>query len=250
MHRWASGPGSPWGAAKGKGQGLALHQAGLPWPWQGSCLTPQSPHPGNGPDASACLAQSSPVLLRSHKDPAYHGVWHVRLKINIKLPKKGRKRGIKLKSCCSTAPHCWFLSPVDCQPSTLLHVPCPHCGGGGVCVCSVVSNSLWPTGLLCSWDSPGKNTGVGCDSNPPPGDLPDPGIEPTSPVLAGGFGRHSHLSHHQFPSPTPTGRRICPLWVGFSLSFPQPDACYKTQLPQWCPTWSASSPGLNHWNFK
>ena len=32
---------------------------------------------------------------------------------------------------------------------------------------SVVSNSqqphgLWPTRLLCPWDSPGKNTGVGC----------------------------------------------------------------------------------------
>ena len=37
-----------------------------------------------------------------------------------------------------------------------------------VCVsCSVSSNSLWPHGqqptrLLCLWDSPGKNTGVGC----------------------------------------------------------------------------------------
>ena len=34
-----------------------------------------------------------------------------------------------------------------------------------------------------------KNTGVDCHC-PPPGDLPDPGIEPTSPVapaLAGGF---------------------------------------------------------------
>ena len=34
-------------------------------------------------------------------------------------------------------------------------------------VTSVVSDSLqphgpWPAGLLCSWDSPGKNTGVGC----------------------------------------------------------------------------------------
>ena len=33
--------------------------------------------------------------------------------------------------------------------------------------CSVVSNSLWPHGLwptklLCPWDSPGKSTGVGC----------------------------------------------------------------------------------------
>ena len=39
-----------------------------------------------------------------------------------------------------------------------------------MCACSVtsvVSDSLWPCGLqpirlLCPWDSPGKNTGVGC----------------------------------------------------------------------------------------
>ena len=30
-------------------------------------------------------------------------------------------------------------------------------------------------------DSPGKNTGVGCHALPP-GDLPDPGIKPTSPA--------------------------------------------------------------------
>ena len=38
-----------------------------------------------------------------------------------------------------------------------------------VCARSVASNSLWPHGLqptrhLCSWDSPGKKTGVGCYS--------------------------------------------------------------------------------------
>ena len=27
---------------------------------------------------------------------------------------------------------------------------------------SVVSDSLWPHGLLCPWDSPDRNTGVGC----------------------------------------------------------------------------------------
>ena len=36
---------------------------------------------------------------------------------------------------------------------------------GGVCVCSVMSSSvtLWtvPTRLLCPWDFPGKNAGVG-----------------------------------------------------------------------------------------
>ena len=35
------------------------------------------------------------------------------------------------------------------------------------------------TRLLCLWDSPGKNTGVEYHALPcpPPGDLPDPGIE-------------------------------------------------------------------------
>ena len=28
--------------------------------------------------------------------------------------------------------------------------------------CSIVSDFLQPHGLLCPWDSPGKNTGVGC----------------------------------------------------------------------------------------
>ena len=53
---------------------------------------------------------------------------------------------------------------------------------------------LWPARLLCPWDSSGKNTGVGCHSSARgssrPGDLPDPGIQPTSltsPSLAGGF---------------------------------------------------------------
>ena len=60
--------------------------------------------------------------------------------------------------------------------------------------CSVMSHSLWPRGLqparlVYPWDSLGKNTGVGCRF-PPPGDLPDPGIEPASlrsPALAGVF---------------------------------------------------------------
>ena len=36
--------------------------------------------------------------------------------------------------------------------------------------------------ILCPWDSPGKNTGVGCHF-PSPGDLPDPGIKPGSPAF-------------------------------------------------------------------
>ena len=42
---------------------------------------------------------------------------------------------------------------------------------------------------LCPWDSPGKNIEVGC-LVPPPGDLPDLGVEPVSLMslaLTGGF---------------------------------------------------------------
>ena len=51
-----------------------------------------------------------------------------------------------------------------------------------------MSNSLWPHGLqlarlLCLWDFPGKNIGVGLPF-PSSRDLPDPGVKPT---LAGKF---------------------------------------------------------------
>ena len=51
---------------------------------------------------------------------------------------------------------------------------------------SVRPQGLQPSRLLCPWDSPGKNTGSGLP-RPPPRDLPDPGIEPMSPALAGRF---------------------------------------------------------------
>ena len=56
------------------------------------------------------------------------------------------------------------------------------------CVChQVMSDSLWPSqglcdpsGLLCPWDSPGKNTGVGCRSLPQ-GIFPTQGWNPCLP---------------------------------------------------------------------
>ena len=60
-----------------------------------------------------------------------------------------------------------------------------------LCMCywitrSVVSDSVQTLGLeparpLCPWNSPGKNTGVGCHPLLQ-GNLPNPGIEPTSPA--------------------------------------------------------------------
>ena len=48
--------------------------------------------------------------------------------------------------------------------------------------CSVVSDSLQPHGLNSPWNSPGRSTGVGKPFLSP-GDLPNPGTEPRSPVL-------------------------------------------------------------------
>ena len=53
-------------------------------------------------------------------------------------------------------------------------------------LCLILCDPMEPARLLCPWDSPDKNTGVGCQCSPP-GDLPDPGIKPMSPALEGGI---------------------------------------------------------------
>ena len=55
-----------------------------------------------------------------------------------------------------------------------------------LCIWTVAEKS---TRLICLWDSPDKNTGVGVPC-PPPGDLPNSGIQPASlmsSALAGWF---------------------------------------------------------------
>ena len=48
--------------------------------------------------------------------------------------------------------------------------------------------TLWTVArqVLCPWNFPGKNTGVGCHFLLQ-GNLPNPGIKPLSPALTGGF---------------------------------------------------------------
>ena len=63
-----------------------------------------------------------------------------------------------------------------------------HTGSLQSCLTSLRPYGMLLTRLLCQWDSPGKNTGVGCHT--PPGDLPNPGIKSASLLslaLAGGF---------------------------------------------------------------
>ena len=68
----------------------------------------------------------------------------------------------------SSWPRFWtHISWVCCIKSWIFYPASP---GKPLCVCvssSVMSDSLWPHGLqpaklLCPWDFPGKNTGVGC----------------------------------------------------------------------------------------
>ena len=64
------------------------------------------------------------------------------------------------------SPHLTRVSLPNAPWSSIIHFPL----GAYMCACSVASvrsdslrpYGLWPTRLLCAWESPGKNTGVGC----------------------------------------------------------------------------------------
>ena len=78
-----------------------------------------------------------------------------------------------------------------------------------------------PTRLLCPWDSPAKNTRVGCHSLSP-GNLPNPGIEPKShmsPALADRF--LIPLAPFESPQFTPCNHLI-KNWSLFTLSLGWP----------------------------
>ena len=76
------------------------------------------------------------------------------------------------------------LATPACLPFGLLrrhHIHLCACSVASVMSNSLPSYGLQPARLLCPWYSPGKNTGVSCHA-PLPGNLPDPGIEPASPM--------------------------------------------------------------------
>ena len=52
-----------------------------------------------------------------------------------------------------------------------------------LCLMLLRSHGLKPAKLLCPWNSPDKNTGVGCHSLLQGIFLTDPGIKPGSPAL-------------------------------------------------------------------
>ena len=99
-------------------------------------------------------------------------------------------------AAAETWPLCWevvgFPKPDPGSP-LVLHSPRSPCTPACVLSCSIVSNSSRPYGLcppssFCPWDSPGKNTRVGCHFLPQ-GSFPTQGWNqhPVSPALAGGF---------------------------------------------------------------
>ena len=86
---------------------------------------------------------------------------------------------------------------------------------------SVVSNSLrshgwWSARLLCPWNPPGRNTGVG-KLFPSP-DLPNPGIELRSSAL------QADSLLFEPPGKPPPGSDSLP-FVTFNLCFQSPPLC-------------------------
>ena len=55
-----------------------------------------------------------------------------------------------------------------------------------LCLTLLQPHGLQPVRLLCPWDFPSKNAGMGCHFLSPR-DLPDPRMELVSPALPGGF---------------------------------------------------------------
>ena len=91
-------------------------------------------------------------------------------------------------------------------------------------LCLTLSDHMDLIGLLCPWDFPGKNIGVGCPF-PPPENLPSPGIELASfesPALVGRFfntvppGKAIVLNAMScFPCPF----NVCHWWNDFLIVF-------------------------------
>ena len=110
---------------------------------------------------------------------------------------------------------------------------------------SVTSDSLWPHGLqltrlLCPWGFSRQEYWSGLP-NPPPGDVPNPGMKPKSPRTAGRFftiwatsEAHEYWSEEPIPSPAdlpnPGIKLGSPAWQVDSLPAELPG---KPKLRQW-----------------
>ena len=101
---------------------------------------------------------------------------------------------------------------------------------------SAVSNFLWPHGLqpprlLCPWNSPGKNTGVGCHFLLQRTFLP--GMNPTCPALAVGFLLLSHLGRPKLDysgDKTSLFKMYVALFIRQSDALKCPQKCHCTYI--------------------
>ena len=106
------------------------------------------------------------------------------------------------------------------QIISLLNIFCCCCSVASVVSRSVVSDSLWPPGLqptrlLCPWNSPGKNTGVGCHALQ--------GIFLTQGSNTGPLHYRQilhHLNHHQKVQLLSCVQLFVTLWDYYKSGFP------------------------------
>ena len=131
--------------------------------------------------------------------------------------------------------------------------------------CSVVSNTLWPYGLqptrlLCPWDFPGKNTGMGCHSLFQ-GIFPTQGSNPLLPHWHADSLPLSHQGNPQGHSPPPQRHPLfayyarAPLkasrcsWWGSDRSPPQrsPATSWQYRATSWGAGAGWEGPSQSHW---
>ena len=157
------------------------------------------------------------------RDLVQRGLAQARVQMGILWPREGHKSGLsKDKNATSLGSH--HQGPLvsvqtslpDLEPvqknQSFLHRPDRAMTELCCCLVAQLCPTLFqargpqPTRLLCSWDSPGKNTGAGYHS-PLQGIFPT-WTEPGSPALAGGFFTDEPPENNSKQVPGSAGGRV------------------------------------------
>ena len=122
----------------------------------GKCIVRQQRQEGKQPLGGVCLF---PWFLRKYFCTVWNGPIKIQYKTRCSKHEKGFwQENLTIRREESAGVFLFMLSHVQ-----LFVIPW------------TIPHGLYPTRLLCLWNFPGKNTGVGCCFLPQ-GNLPDPGI--------------------------------------------------------------------------
>ena len=165
------------------------------WVWSLGCEDPLEKEMAT----HSSIAWRIPWTERGAWQTSAHGVTRVEHDLATKPPPQSWNTGHRSYLMFRERPNKWLRTPLgprrqaaslDCKPLPFkpraAERKSPVFFGSWVTSNSLRPLGLQPTRLLCLWDFPGKNTGVGCHFLLQ-GGLSDPGIKPASLALADRF---------------------------------------------------------------